>query len=84
MQRNEPVYSCHTLIMPIGTRMHIDPDLTDAFNALIKGEKWWVSLPKDLYEFRDEFQCDLSCSDQAENFYMESGVWFKHIMPQIR
>ena len=70
--------------MPIGTRMHIDPDLTDAFNALIKGEKWWVSLPKDLYEFRDKFDCDLSCSDPAKNFYMESGVWFKHILPQIR
>ena len=37
--------------------MHIDPEWSDAFNALIMGEKWWVSLPKDLYEFKDEFSC---------------------------
>ena len=64
--------------------MHIDPALTDAFNALIRGEKWWVSLPKDLYEFRDEFQCDSLCSDPTNNFYKETGVWFMHMLPQIR
>ena len=68
----------------IGTEMHIDPLLTDAFNALISGEKWWVSLPKDLYEFRDEFKCDSLCSDVPNNFHRLIGVWFIHIMPQIR
>ena len=34
--------------------MHVDPEYTDAFNALISGEKWWVSLPKDLYEFKND------------------------------
>ena len=68
----------------IGTKMHIDPMLTDAFNALISGEKWWVSLPKDLYEFRDEFSCDESCSDPPNNYHRDTGVWFIHIMPQIR
>ena len=48
--------------------MHIDPELTDAFNALISGEKWWVSLPKDLYEFRDELTCDPQCSEPFDNF----------------
>ena len=64
--------------------MHIDPWLTDAFNALIIGEKWWVSLPKDLYEFKDEFMCDSLCSDVPENFHHRLGGWFIHILPQIR
>ena len=64
--------------------MHIDPLLADAFQALISGEKWWVSLPKDLYEFRDEFMCDSLCSDVPNNFHRIVGVWFIHIMPQIR
>ena len=63
--------------------MHIDPLLTDAFNALISGEKWWVSLPKDLYEFKDEFMCDSLCSDGSDDF-LGLGVWFIHILPQIR
>ena len=67
-----------------GTKMHIDPLLTDAFNALLSGGKWWVSLPKDLYEFRDEFTCDNFCSDVPNNFQTLIGVWFIHIMPQIR
>ena len=64
--------------------MHIDPDITDAFNGLISGKKWWVSLPKDLYEFRDEFTCDPQCSEPFDNFHRQTGVWFIHIMPQIR
>ena len=64
--------------------MHIDPWLTDAFNALISGGKWWVSLPKDLYEFKDEFMCDSLCSDVPDNFHRLIGVWFIHILPQIR
>ena len=64
--------------------MHIDPELTDAFNALISGEKWWVSLPKDLYEFRDELTCDPQCSEPFDNFHRQTGVWFIHVMPQIR
>ena len=67
-----------------GTKMHIDPEFTDAFNALISGEKWWVSLPKDLYEFKDEFTCDQQCSDPFENFHSQTGIWFIHIMPQLR
>ena len=70
--------------MSLGTEMHIDPEYTDAFNALISGEKWWVSLPKDLYEFKDELTCDNLCSDVPHNFQSLVGVWFIHIMPQIR
>ena len=64
--------------------MHIDPEYTDAFNALISGSKWWVSLPRDLYEFRDEFSCDPKCSDLSDNFHQRIGTWFIHILPQIR
>ena len=64
--------------------MHIDPELTDAFNALISGSKWWASLPADLYEFRDDLTCDPQCSEPFDNFHRQTGVWFIHIMPQIR
>ena len=64
--------------------MHIDPEYTDAFNALISGEKWWVSLPKDLYEFNDQFTCNKRCSDHLNNFQSKIGLWFIHILPQIR
>ena len=64
--------------------MHLDPLYADAFQALISGEKWWVSLPKDLYEFRDEYSCDPKCSEPADNFQRITGVWFTHILPQIR
>ena len=64
--------------------MHIDPEYTDAFNALISGEKWWVSLPKDLYEFNDEFTCIRQCSDDLKNFQSKIGIWFSHMLPQIR
>ena len=64
--------------------MHIDPEWSDAFNALIRGEKWWVSLPRDLYEFKDEFLCDPKCSDPFDKFQGRIGAWFTHMMPQIR
>ena len=64
--------------------MHIDPDITDAFNALISGKKWWVSLPRDLYEFKDNFACDPQCSEPFDNFHRLIGAWFIHVLPQIR
>ena len=70
--------------LKIGTKMHVDTVLADAFNALIRGEKWWVVLPKDLYEFRDEYSCDPKCSEPFDNFQRITGVWFTHILPQIR
>ena len=83
-----------------GTRMHLDPGVTDAFNALFVGHKWWVALPKDLYEFSKEFTCDKKCSNiptlrrknnffdehflEAPDFDIENMLWYKHILPQIR
>ena len=63
--------------------MHIDPEYTDAFNALIRGEKWWVSLPKDLYEFNDEFTCESQCS-VGLNEFSNISIWYSHMLPQIR
>ena len=77
--------------------MHIDPVATDAFNALIRGHKWWIYLPKDLYEFNDELSCDEKCSDfikytnvggdidvdEIDN-NQQNALWIQHILPQIR
>ena len=64
--------------------MHVDPNFTDAFNGLIRGKKWWVVLPKDLYEFKEDLDCLESCSDQPINFHHSLGVWYIHVLPQIR
>ena len=80
--------------MYTGTLLHVDPEGTDAFNAVLVGHKWWVVLPKDIYEFDNELSCDEKCSDVAkigrENLQSEFDldvsnlIWLKHILPQIR
>ena len=64
--------------------MHVDPSYTDAFNALVLGEKWWVAMPNDIYEFPDEFTCSKSCTEGVTNYHHTVGLWFSHILPQIR
>ena len=77
--------------------MHLDPSVTDAFNALFLGHKWWVVLPKDLYEFDEEFTCDDECSDvpkttqgleerstEEPDTDIKNIIWYKHILPQLR
>ena len=77
--------------------MHVDPLSTDAFNALFRGNKWWVYLPADIYEFEEELSCDESCSDLKTYEGVNSkdvrdslignqknALWFDHILPQIR
>ena len=72
----------------VGSHMHVDPEDTDAFNALIQGEKWWVSLPKDMYEFKDEYSCEKFCSEDlkkgVKNFQNTVGLWYIHMLPQLR
>ena len=69
----------------IGTGMHADPLYTDAFNGLLKGKKWWVSMPKDLYEFPDEFSCLKHCSEELSvNYHNDVKLWYLHILPQLR
>ena len=67
--------------------MHVDPLYTDAYNGLIKGKKWWVSMPKDLYEFHDEFTCRKSCSENESdsiNYLTDVELWYSHMLPQLR
>ena len=77
--------------------MHVDPDSTDAFNALLQGHKWWVYFPSDIYKFDEDLSCDESCSefDNYEKFKIpnirdsvmgsqKNALWFAHILPQIR
>ena len=53
--------------MYTGTLLHVDPQGTDAFNAVLVGHKWWVVLPKDIYEFDNELSCEhaRSCVQEA-------------------
>ena len=77
--------------------MHTDPYSTDAFNALLRGHKWWVYLPSDIYEFDEELTCDKTCSDFAKYEGIQNddvkkllmanqnnALWYAHILPQIR
>ena len=70
-------------IICLGTPLHIDPIYTDAFNSLLKGEKWWVVLPKDLYEFSTELSCLDTCSETTD-FTNGVKLWYSHIFPQLR
>ena len=76
--------------MSSGAKLHVDPEGSDAFNALFVGHKWWVVLPIDIYEFDDELSCDEKCSGVATNGQSEVDldvsivIWLKHILPQIR
>ncbi len=67
-----------------GTDFHIDPEVTDAYNALIYGKKWWVYLPKDYLDYEENLACDPSCSSPMVNHTTVGGVWNTHILPQIR
>ncbi len=76
-------WECHYLVP--GTEMHRDPGCTDAYNALLKGEKWWVALPKDLDDYGHDLKCDPKCSeDQKLNHTTITGAWNMYILPQIR
>ena len=80
--------------MSSGALLYVDPEGSDAFNALFVGHKWWVALPIDIYEFDDELSCDEKCLGVAtngqENTQSEVDldvsivIWLKHILPQIR
>ena len=76
-----------TFLHLLGTGMHIDPLHTDAFNGLLKGEKWWIAMPKDLYEFSNDLSCLESCSDNNNdsiNYFMNIKQWYYHMLPQLR
>jgi hypothetical protein len=66
--------------------MHLDPEATDAWNACLKGNKMWVYLAKDLYEFDNDLSCDPDCSDPLviEGDIFGAGAWIYTILPQLK
>ena len=75
-------YLCNFIL---GSGMHADPLYTDAFNGLLQGKKWWVSMPRDLYEFPEEYSCLKHCSDgHSINYLNDVRLWYLHILPQLR
>jgi hypothetical protein len=77
-------FNSYFKITKTGTDLHIDPDVTDAWNGLISGSKWWAYLPKDLYESKTDWNCDKSCSDFDDTDLFHSALWFYNMLPQMR
>ena len=86
-------FKCSSLYYT-GTPLHADTGFTDAFNTIFTGHKWWIFLPKDIYELEKEMICDVKCSNIPKlvgdnpNGELDKDImninWFKHILPQIR
>ena len=68
----------------LGTQLHVDPDVTDAWNAVVVGSKWWAYFPKDVYEAREDFSCDPACSRIEEHDLHNAALWMYNILTQIR
>ena len=88
------VHNVYSSLYYTGTPLHADPGFTDAFNTIFAGHKWWVFLPKDIYELENEMRCDVKCSNIPKlvgdnpkgelDKDMMNILWFRHILPQIR
>eukprot|EP00095_Tigriopus_kingsejongensis_P005222 maker-scaffold585_size130225-snap-gene-0.20 protein:Tk05222 transcript:maker-scaffold585_size130225-snap-gene-0.20-mRNA-1 annotation:"bifunctional arginine demethylase and lysyl-hydroxylase jmjd6-like" len=63
-----------------GTHVHHDPELTDAWNALLYGHKAWVLFPSDVYA--EDYECDDFCSPKFDALFAVS--WWTHVLPQLR
>jgi len=58
-----------------GTKSHIDPFSSDAWNSLIRGHKWWIIYPEGVTD-RDTF-CEGACSSEdplTRQWYGSVGV----------
>lgn len=58
-----------------GTKSHIDPFSSDAWNTLIKGHKWWIIYPEGVAD-RETF-CEGGCSSDetlTRQWYGSIGV----------
>ena len=62
----------------------MDPSVTDAYNSLILGHKWWIHLSKDFYEFNLDWTCDPTCSSNHTDDMYNSEAWYNTIYPQMR
>jgi hypothetical protein len=58
--------------------------VTDAWNGIVVGTKWWAYLPKDFYEADDEWTCDPECSPVEENDLHNAALWIYNMLPQLR
>jgi len=64
-----------------GSKIHIDPDVMGAWNALILGRKWWVIVPSEIPFM--QLVCHPDCSPGSKN-PNHVWPWFSHILPQLR
>lgn len=59
-----------------GTMPHMDPVMTDAWNSLVSGHKWWIIYPSEL-EASEPVECQSDCSidsPQPYDWYANVGV----------
>ena len=64
-----------------GTRLHLDPPYTMAWNTILKGSRWWALLPPELPH--EQLACNRACS-KTKIGDLSTMAWFTHILPQLR
>lgn len=69
-----------------GTYAHSDPYLTDAWNALVAGSKYWVFFIRDYDPSMWRLRCDSRCSKTPNDEVEEAFAlpWYVHVLPQLR
>ena len=71
-----------------GSLAHIDPHATDAWNSVVRGQKWWVLYPRTFSKrlqvkgreiLGDDFDDDLECNDDCSVTNYTPLDWYSSV-----